>query len=47
MSRGRLAGGAGATFDGPADALGAGQGWLVIAPAGSTLTAYAVCATVG
>ena len=40
-------GGAEASFDGPADALGAGQGWLVIGEAGGTLTAYAVCATVG
>ena len=40
------AGGANASFDGPADALGAGQGWLVIAGAVSALTAYAICATV-
>jgi hypothetical protein len=36
-----------ATFNGPAEALNAGQGWLVIGTAGASFTAYAICATVG
>jgi hypothetical protein len=38
---------ASASFARPADALGGGQGWLVIAAAGSTFTTYAICATAG